>query len=189
MSALLNKAVSLAKAAGNRYVFGAEGPNAYDCSGLVWAAAKAIGVYKGERFTTYTITHHAADAAQFVRVATPAVGDIVVWDENAAHGHMGIVSGPDQFFSARSVASGIGYGKISTMRAYPVKPFYLRPKIATAPVKPVPAETIVRKGDSLFSIAEAWGVTLTAVEKANPKAGHPAGNFNVVWAGDAIRHP
>src|ERR1041384_6945679 len=29
---------------GKPYVFGAEGPNSYDCSGLVWAAYRSVGV-------------------------------------------------------------------------------------------------------------------------------------------------
>ena len=44
-------------------------------------------------------------------------------------------------------------------------------------------------GDTLFSIAQAWAVSLAAVETANPHAGHPPGNFDVILPGDRIVHP
>lgn len=184
---LLAEAEKLGKAA-HGYRFGSEGADGYyDCSGLVWKAATVLGLYKGARFTTWTITEDHATAAQFRRVATPAVGDIVVWSENAAHGHMGVVSGPDQFYSARSVASGIGFGKISTMHAYPVKPFYLRPvKVSGPPLPPVKPTHTVKAGDTLWDIAAAWDVTLTALEKANPSLGP---NFNVIHVGAVVHHP
>ena len=48
---------------------------------------------------------------------------------------------------------------------------------------------IVAPGDTLFAIAHAWGVSLQAVEAANPQAGHPAGNFDNIRPGDQILHP
>jgi hypothetical protein len=48
---------------------------------------------------------------------------------------------------------------------------------------------VVVPGDTLFSIAQAWGSSLQAVATANPNAGHPAGNFNNLLPGDQIVHP
>ncbi len=48
---------------------------------------------------------------------------------------------------------------------------------------------IVAPGDTLFSIAQAWGTSLQAVEAANPQAGHPAGNYGNIRPGDQIVHP
>lgn len=45
----------------------------------------------------------------------------------------------------------------------------------------------VKSGDNLSAIAERSGTTLGAVEALNPHAGHPAGNFDVIWPGDSIR--
>ena len=56
-------------------------------------------------------------------------------------------------------------------------------------VHPPKAIHIVAPGDTLFAIAQAWGVSLQAVEAANPQAGHPAGNFDNIRPGDRIRHP
>jgi cell wall-associated NlpC family hydrolase len=109
------------------YVFGAQGPDYYDCSGLVYMGTKDAGVYEGGRFTTYTIREHK----EFNRItaAQAGVDDIVVWSENSAHGHMGVISGPDQFYSAHSPTSHpqIGYGSISGFHVYPVGPTYYRP--------------------------------------------------------------
>jgi LysM repeat protein len=65
------------------------------------------------------------------------------------------------------------------------------PATATGPTpgptgKPI---HIVAPGDTLFSIAQAWGTSLQAVMAANPNAGHPAGNFDNIHPGDQIVHP
>lgn len=90
------------------YLWGATGPNYYDCSGLMWAAMKQTGQYTGSRFYTGTFVHLLGSKA--VKVDTPKVGDIVLWPLH----HMGVYTGPDKFYSARSVRSGIGESKIST---------------------------------------------------------------------------
>lgn len=124
-SKLLDKTESLGKAA-KGYKFGSIGPIWYDCSGLIYAALRALAWYSGARFVTGNIISNS----QFVRLlpAEATVGDVIVWSASLAHGHMGVVSGPDEFYSARSVASGIKNGSISGFKAYPgTKPFYLRP--------------------------------------------------------------
>lgn len=63
-------------------------------------------------------------------------------------------------------------------------------KVKGAP-KPKPAKPyhIVQPGDTLTGIAKGWGVSLAALERANPRAGHPAGTYDVIWPGDRIYHP
>lgn len=117
-AALLSEARKLGSAAGNRYVWGATGPSSYDCSGLVWRAARNIGVYKGGRFTTHTFRQAAKGWA--VEVSKPAVGDVVLWG-----GHMGIVSGNDRMYSALSRNSGI---KESGIKSHSGTPSYWRLK-------------------------------------------------------------
>lgn len=48
---------------------------------------------------------------------------------------------------------------------------------------------IVAAGDTLFSIAQVWGISLQDVERGNPRAGHPAGNLANLHPGDQIVHP
>jgi len=117
-AALLAEARKLGTAAGHHYSWGATGPTSYDCSGLVWRAARNIGVYKGARFTTHTFTSVAKGWA--TEVNTPAIGDVVLWGE-----HMGIVSGTDRYYSALSSKTGILEGSI---KAHPGTPSYWRVK-------------------------------------------------------------
>jgi hypothetical protein len=120
-SALLDTAVRLGNAASGGYVWGATGPDSYDCSGLVWAAAKDIGVYSGNRFTTSTFRSVASGWA--TETNSPAVGDIVVWPGK----HMGIVAGSDRYYSARSTKKGIGYATLTGDNNYfGISPEYWR---------------------------------------------------------------
>ena len=112
---------------GKPYSFGASGPNSYDCSGLVWKALGAIGVYSGVRFTSLTFPAQSGSFAS--PVTAPQVGDIVRWyNYLRATGHLGVVDGPDSMFSALSPASGIKSLSISGMTAAKGAPTYYRLK-------------------------------------------------------------
>lgn len=106
------KILAAARALGTKakgYRFGSAGPDFYDCSGLVYRAVQTVG-YRGPRFFTATVQampgFHKLDPGN----DSPRVDDIVLWPGH----HMGIVSGPDTFYSARSPKSGISDAKIST---------------------------------------------------------------------------
>lgn len=125
---------AIAKTLGQKakgYRWAATGPDYYDCSGLMWRAAQEIG-YKGSRFTTASIRSRkefkeiSAPRTQGPGVSAAVVNDIVLWPAGSGGvtGHMGVISGPDTFYSARSVRSGIGDAKISTFRK--TRPIYLR---------------------------------------------------------------
>lgn len=119
-------------AAARGYRWEGTGPEWYDCSGLIWRACKAVG-YKGSRFTTATLLSRTGD---FKRISPPATSgpgvnaagydDIVLWlpGMGGLTGHMGVITGADKFYSARSPSSGISEAKISTFRR--VKPYYVR---------------------------------------------------------------
>lgn len=53
---------------------------------------------------------------------------------------------------------------------------------------PIVASTpyTVKAGDTLSSIAAAHKMTLATLERINPHAGHPAGNFDLILAGDHL---
>lgn len=105
---LLGEVQKLGKAA-TGYTWGAVGPTRYDCSGIVWRAMRNMG-YKGARFTTFTFD--AVGRKYGIRVASPKVGDVVVWNKGGK-GHMGVVSGPNQMYAARSTNTGIGFQSLS----------------------------------------------------------------------------
>lgn len=106
------------------YRWGASGPDYYDCSGLMWAAMKLAKVYSGRRFSTSDFER--LTKGTYTRVTSPQVDDIVLWPLRVPYvtGHMGVVTGADKFYSARSVRSGIGESSISTFRSN--KPLYFR---------------------------------------------------------------
>jgi cell wall-associated NlpC family hydrolase len=117
------------------YRWAATGPDYYDCSGLMWRACQGIG-FTGVRFTTSTI----GASSQFKRISPPGmqgpgvtaatINDIVVWPTH----HMGVITGPDKFYSARSVKSGIGESKISSFRnSTPVYYRYVGPRKSVNP--------------------------------------------------------
>lgn len=112
-ASLLAEMVALGnKATG--YVWGATGPTTYDCSGLVWVALKNLGAYNGSRFTTDTFVKSMGN--KITQVQSPQTGDIVLWPGT----HIGVVSSPGQFYSAKSPKSGIGYAPISSVPGSPV---------------------------------------------------------------------
>lgn len=106
---LLAEVQKLGKASTGKYLWGAVGPARYDCSGLVWRAMKNMG-YKGGRFTTFTFP--PVGKKYGIEVKTPKPGDIAVWNKGG-RGHMGVVSGPNQMYAARSTKTGIGYQTLS----------------------------------------------------------------------------
>lgn len=99
-AALLTAAHTLATAAGNRYVFGTNGPASYDCSGLVSAAMAKAGLYNGLRFSTYTFAVACSNIMD--KTTTPAAGDVVLWTS-----HMGIMDSTTTMFSALNAHYGI----------------------------------------------------------------------------------
>lgn len=91
------------------YRWSATGPDWYDCSGLMWRAVQDVrpDLRRLPRFTTYTMLV-TPWGKHFDRVASPMVGDVVLWRT-----HVGVVSGKDKFYSARNPSSGIGESSIS----------------------------------------------------------------------------
>lgn len=104
--AFVSKVRALGSAA-KGYKLGATGPEYYDCSGILWRAALDTKLYNGSRFTTSSFTSIAP--AWCAPVSSPLFGDIVLW----AGSHMGVCTGGDGMYSARSPAKGIGQSTIS----------------------------------------------------------------------------
>ncbi len=86
---------------GHRYVWGAAGPTAFDCSGLVmYALKKAYGIdfphFSGSQ---YGMTQHISkDQAK--------MGDLVFWG-NHGDDHVGVYAGGNKYFGAESPSQGI----------------------------------------------------------------------------------
>lgn len=99
---------------GKPYVWGASGPDAFDCSGLVmYALQKAFG----RSFPHYSGAQYSATKP----VSDPQPGDLVFFGAGGAN-HVGIYAGGDNYYSAQSPSASpnIGMGKISAVHEGPV---------------------------------------------------------------------
>lgn len=110
------KAVEFAKRqvlAKKPYVWGSEGPNSFDCSGLVYAAYKyaGLGWPNWDRLNSglyYTYTKQ-------VPIAEMQPGDLIFYSykgtQSTIH-HMSIYAGNGMMWEARSTATGLKYSSI-----------------------------------------------------------------------------
>lgn len=87
------------------YVWGAEGPDSFDCSGLVkYALEKAFG----KSFPHYSGDQYSASRG----VKDPQIGDLVFFGPGGRN-HVGVYAGGGKIWSAMNPSSGIGMAKIS----------------------------------------------------------------------------
>lgn len=110
------KAVEFAKKqvlSGKPYVWGDEGPNAFDCSGLVYAAYRSAGLgwpiwdrLNSGLYYTYTKQIPLADAQP---------GDLIFYSYKGTTStihHMAIYAGNEMVWEARSTKSGLKYSNM-----------------------------------------------------------------------------
>lgn len=90
---------------GKPYVWGAEGPDAFDCSGLVkYALEKSFGK---------SFPHYSGDQYAMSRgVKDPQIGDLVFFGPGGRN-HVGVYAGNGKVWSAMSPSSGIGMANVS----------------------------------------------------------------------------
>ena len=107
----VRKAVSIAlKQVGKPYVWGASGPNSFDCSGLCWYAYKSAGLAVGGRWTTYNLW-----PSRYRRVTKNElkVGDLVFF-HGPPPSHMGMYLGDGNMVQAPSAGDVV---KVSGIRS------------------------------------------------------------------------
>lgn len=114
------KAVEFAKRqvlAKKPYVWGSEGPNSFDCSGLVYSAYKfaGLGWPNWDRLNSglyYTYTKQ-------VPIAEMQPGDLIFYSykgtQSTIH-HMSIYAGNNMMWEARSTATGLKYSNIYSVQ-------------------------------------------------------------------------
>lgn len=109
-------AVAFAKAqvlAGKPYVWGAQGPNAFDCSGLVYAAYKSAGLVWPEWDRLNAALY--AGNTNHVALADIVPGDLLFYSSDGTISniyHVSIYAGNGMTWDARSTRSGLRYGSI-----------------------------------------------------------------------------
>jgi hypothetical protein len=105
---LNQKVVAVAKRqVGDPYVWGATGPDAFDCSGLVMFS------YGRGGFTTPRISEDQAKAARLIPASRAVPGDLVFYHDRVGDVyHVGIYLGPGSTIAAIDPAHGVAYQKI-----------------------------------------------------------------------------
>lgn len=99
--------------AGKPYIWGSEGPNSFDCSGLVYAAFKSVGLgwpiwdrLNSSLYYTYT---------KQIPIAEMQPGDLIFYSykgtQSTIH-HMSIYAGNGMMWEARSTKTGLRYSNI-----------------------------------------------------------------------------
>jgi cell wall-associated NlpC family hydrolase len=92
---------------GQRYVWGAEGPRTFDCSGLVMYSYGRAG------FITPRVSQDQAKAARLIPATRALPGDLVFWHDNEGDVyHVGIYLSPGRTVAAIDESSGVDYQKI-----------------------------------------------------------------------------
>ncbi len=92
---------------GCKYVYGAAGPNSFDCSGLTMYVYKHFG---------YSLSHSARAQSTQGKPVTDALqpGDILVFsNDGKTVGHVGIYIGNDQFVHASDSTTGVIISRLS----------------------------------------------------------------------------
>ncbi|AVH85824.1 NlpC/P60 family protein [Lactiplantibacillus plantarum] len=87
----------------NKYVWGAAGPSAFDCSGLVQYALKKMGI----SFPRTSGEQYAASK----HVSNPKAGDLVFFGSKGSE-HVGVYTGNGEFYSAENEKDGMGISKV-----------------------------------------------------------------------------
>ncbi|CAM5492993.1 MULTISPECIES: C40 family peptidase [Streptomyces] len=103
--------VSFLKAqVGDAYVMGATGPNAWDCSSLVQAAFKQVGV------DLPRVSQDQSMAGTDIPLSQIQVGDILYWGGKGSAYHVGVYIGNGQYLDAANPSKGV---VIQDLSGYP----------------------------------------------------------------------
>ncbi|WP_405938240.1 C40 family peptidase [Streptomyces sp. NBC_00726] len=86
---------------GDAYVSGGTGPNSWDCSGLVQAAFRTVGV------DLPRVSQSQSTAGTQVSLSNLQPGDILYWGGAGSAYHVGIYVGGGQFVGAQNSSTGV----------------------------------------------------------------------------------
>lgn len=86
---------------GDAYVSGGTGPNSWDCSGLVQAAFRTVGV------DLPRVSQSQSTAGTQVGLGNLQPGDILYWGGAGSAYHVGVYVGGGQFVGAQNSSTGV----------------------------------------------------------------------------------
>lgn len=95
---------------GDRYVWGGNGPNAWDCSGLTKAAYAHIGI------SLYRTSQMQSTEGTRVSLSRLRVGDLLFWGGYGTAHHVAIYIGHGEYIAAENPQSGVVVRSLSFSR-------------------------------------------------------------------------
>ncbi|WP_328671684.1 C40 family peptidase [Streptomyces sp. NBC_00322] len=95
---------------GDAYIMGGTGPNSWDCSGLVQAAFKTVGV------DLPRVSEDQSVAGTQVGTSNLQIGDILYWGGAGSAYHVGVYIGDGQYLDAANPSKGV---VIQDLSGYP----------------------------------------------------------------------
>ncbi|MFM1727683.1 NlpC/P60 family protein [Prescottella soli] len=106
--------------AGKRYVWGGNGPDVWDCSGLVQWAFRSVGI---------NMPRTSQEMARFtggmlVPLSALQPGDVITMDTYDIAGHVGIYAGNGMVFNAYSSGVPIGLTPLSDFRIHNIRRYF-----------------------------------------------------------------
>ncbi|RVW10369.1 NlpC/P60 family protein [Prescottella agglutinans] len=106
--------------AGKRYVWGGNGPDVWDCSGLVQWAFRTVGI---------NMPRTSQEMARFtggmlVPLSALQPGDVITMDTYDIAGHVGIYAGNGMVFNAYSSGVPIGLTPLSDFRIHNIRRYF-----------------------------------------------------------------
>ena len=116
-NAVVNKAIAIAKQQiGKPYVWGATGPNSFDCSGFMYYIMKEAGVPGGRK----TAIGYYKESTEIPRDQIQP-GDFVFWHDltGSKHSpvyHIGVYMGNDEVIDSSTDHKGVGLRKFSSLQ-------------------------------------------------------------------------
>lgn len=100
---------------GCKYVWGAEGPDTFDCSGLVWWACNENGV-----IFTRTTAKELSNMGEEVRIPDLQPGDIITFKTDPTYvSHVGIYIGDGMMVHAPNKKTVVRVDKVFTSKYWP----------------------------------------------------------------------
>lgn len=110
-SSTVDRLIAFLKAqVGKPYVYGAAGPDAYDCSGLTQAAFASVGV------TLPRTSQEQSTVGTPVSLGSLQPGDLIFWGGQGSAHHVAVYLGDNQYLDAANPSSPVG---IHPMSDYP----------------------------------------------------------------------
>lgn len=152
---------------GAAYVFGDEGPNTFDCSGLMQWAYKQLGIALPR--TTYEQVKVGAE----VPIANIQPGDLVfsTWKSSDPNGHVGMYVGNNQIINAPHAGAVVRYQTLSDSYRTHITHIRRVPGVEGGPAAGMPSAAAANGGVSLPGWIPNPGDAVGALNNLSAAAG------------------